>query len=158
MRAIAWCGRAAVALALVSSGLWWSGSVFAANVEIVIDQLAFAPAEARAKVGDTVEWDNRDVVAHTATDTHGEWRIEIAPGKRARLVLKKAGTVDYFCEYHPNMTGRLVVLPAAEHIGARHARMVRSALARSFDDRSSKWRRSSRGEPPERADSERRAR
>jgi plastocyanin len=28
---------------------------------------------------------------------------------KATLVLKKPGTVDYFCEYHPNMTGTLVI-------------------------------------------------
>jgi plastocyanin len=26
-------------------------------------------------------------------------------------VLKKAGAVDYFCKYHPNMKGRVVVTP-----------------------------------------------
>jgi plastocyanin len=35
----------------------------------------------------------------------------IAPKQTARLVVKKAGNVDYFCKYHPNMKGRVVVTP-----------------------------------------------
>ncbi len=33
----------------------------------------------------------------------------IAPKKTARLVLKKAGDVEYFCRFHPNMKGRIAV-------------------------------------------------
>ena len=33
-------------------------------------------------------------------------------GKKARLVLKKEGELQYFCEYHPNMTGKIVVMKA----------------------------------------------
>jgi plastocyanin len=29
-------------------------------------------------------------------------------GKKARVVLKKAGTFDYFCKFHPNMVGKIV--------------------------------------------------
>jgi hypothetical protein len=35
----------------------------------------------------------------------------IAPKQTARLVVKKAANVDYFCKYHPNMKGRVVVTP-----------------------------------------------
>ena len=37
------------------------------------------------------------------------WNVSIAPGKSAKVVMKKAGTYDYFCRYHPNMTGRVIV-------------------------------------------------
>jgi plastocyanin len=63
-------------------------------------------------VGDTIEWINNDILAHTATAKTGDnWNIAIAPKKTARLMLTKAGPVDYFCKYHPTMTGRLVVAP-----------------------------------------------
>jgi plastocyanin len=35
----------------------------------------------------------------------------IAPNKSASLVLKKAGTVEYYCRFHPNMKGRIAITP-----------------------------------------------
>lgn len=83
----------------------------AATVQITIDKLVFAPAEVRAKVGDTVEWINKDVIAHSATARKGGWDVLIGANKTVRLVLKNAGAVDYYCKFHPNMTGRLIVAP-----------------------------------------------
>ena len=83
----------------------------AETIKIVMEKIGFAPAEVSAKVGDTVEWINKDILAHTATATNGDWNVVIAPKKTERLVLKKAGAVDYFCKYHPNMKGRMVIAP-----------------------------------------------
>ena len=80
-----------------------------ASVQITISGIAFAEVKQTLAVGDTVEWINKDVVAHTATATNKDWRVVIGANEKAALVLKKPGTVDYFCEYHPNMTGRLRV-------------------------------------------------
>jgi plastocyanin len=88
-----------------------SVSARAATIQITIDKLVFAPVEVAAKVGDTVEWVNKDMLAHTATGTHREFNVVIGPKKTARLVLKKAGSFDYYCTFHPNMKGRLVVTP-----------------------------------------------
>jgi plastocyanin len=84
---------------------------YAETIQVVIDKLVFAPAEVTAKVGDTVEWVNKDALAHTATATNGDWNAVLAPRQTGRVVLKKEGTVDYFCKYHPNMKGRVVVTP-----------------------------------------------
>jgi plastocyanin len=35
----------------------------------------------------------------------------MAPNQRGQVVLKNAGTADYFCKFHPNMKGRVVVAP-----------------------------------------------
>ncbi len=63
-----------------------------------------------AKVGDTVEWENKDVVAHTAT-VRGDWDVMIPAKKTASLVLTKPGDVEYYCRFHPNMTARIVIAP-----------------------------------------------
>jgi plastocyanin len=98
-------------LILAPSGLA-SVSAHAATIQIVMDKLVFSPVETQAKVGDTIEWVNRDILAHTATATAGDdWNVIIAPNKTEKLVLQKAGTVDYYCKYHPNMKGRLNVVP-----------------------------------------------
>jgi plastocyanin len=82
----------------------------AATIQVTIDQIAFGPVEIQAKVGDTIEWINKDIVAHTAT-VRGDWDVMVLPNKSARLVVKKAGTFDYFCRFHPNMKGRMTVAP-----------------------------------------------
>jgi plastocyanin len=86
-------------------------SARAATIEIVMENLVIKPAEASAKVGDTVQWTNKDVLAHTATTVNGDFDVMLPPKKSATLVLKKAGTVDYYCRFHPNMKATLVVAP-----------------------------------------------
>lgn len=82
----------------------------AETIQVTIDKVAFAPAEIQAKVGDTIEWVNKDILAHTAT-VRGDFDVMIAAGKSGRLVLKKAGDIAYFCRFHPNMKGRIAVSP-----------------------------------------------
>jgi plastocyanin len=70
----------------------------------------FSPAEIKAKVGDTIEWVNKDILAHTAT-ARGDWDVMIAANKSASVVLKNAGAVEYYCRFHPNMKGQIIVVP-----------------------------------------------
>jgi len=83
----------------------------AATIQIVMENLVISPAEVSAKVGDTIEWVNKDVFAHTATARNGNFDVTRAPKQSASLVLKKAGTVDYYCRYHPNMKAVLKIAP-----------------------------------------------
>jgi plastocyanin len=83
----------------------------AETIQITMENLVIAPAEVTAKVGDTIEWVNKDVFAHTATAKNGEWDVTLAPKKSAVLVLQKAGAIDYYCRFHPNMKAKLTVAP-----------------------------------------------
>ena len=83
----------------------------AATIQIVMENLVISPAEASARLGDTVEWTNKDVVAHTATARNGDFDVTIPPNKTASFVLKKAGSIDYYCRFHPNMTATLKIEP-----------------------------------------------
>jgi plastocyanin len=96
--------------AFIISGLL-SVSAQAETIQVTIDKLVFEPAEVSAKVGDTIEWVNKDTLVHTATATNGDWNVNIGPKQSGQVVLKKAGAADYFCRFHPNMKGRLVVAP-----------------------------------------------
>jgi plastocyanin len=82
----------------------------AETITVTIEKLVFSPVDIKAKVGDTVEWVNKDVLAHTAT-VKGDWDVMIAPKKSASLVLKKEGAVEYYCRFHPNMKGHITVTP-----------------------------------------------
>jgi plastocyanin len=83
----------------------------AATIQITIENMVFAPAEASAKVGDTIEWINKDVLVHTATARNGDFDITTPPKKTVTSALKKAGTVEYYCRYHPNMKAVLRIEP-----------------------------------------------
>ena len=103
--------RILLALVVAPLGLA-SVSAHAATIQIVMDKLVFSPVETKANVGDTIEWVNRDILAHTATATAGDdWNVIIGSKKTEKLVVQKAGTIDYYCKYHPNMKGRLLVEP-----------------------------------------------
>ena len=83
----------------------------AATITVVIDKLVYSLPEVTAKVGDTIEWDNRDILQHTATAKDGSWNVLLPPHKKGSIVVKKAGTFDYFCKFHPNMKAKLTVTP-----------------------------------------------
>jgi len=95
----------------IVAGLMLATSIpaHAATIQITMENLVISPADAQAKVGDTIEWINKDVFAHTATARNGDWDVNLPPKKNGSLVLKKAGTVDYYCRFHPNMKASLVV-------------------------------------------------
>src|SRR5689334_18605965 len=83
----------------------------AATIQIVMENLVISPAEASAKVGDTLELVNKDVLAHTATAKNGDFDVTMPPKQTVTYVLKKAGNVDYYCRFHPNMKATLKISP-----------------------------------------------
>ena len=83
----------------------------AATVQTSMENLVISPAAASAKVGDTVEWVNKDVLEHSATARNGDFDVTLPPKKTGTVVLTKPGTVDYYCRFHPNMKAVLTVAP-----------------------------------------------
>jgi plastocyanin len=81
----------------------------AAVVHVDASGIAFVPATVKARVGDTVEWTNKDFVAHTATARSGDWDVSLPVHRTGRITLKKAVDIDYYCRVHPNMTGKIEV-------------------------------------------------
>lgn len=79
-----------------------------AAVEIV--DFTFTPQVLEIPVGTTVTWTNNDTTQHTATSTAGAWDSGIlAQGDTFSFTFTEAGTFDYICSLHPNMTGQIVV-------------------------------------------------
>lgn len=98
-----------VSIVLVASVPARAVTMAPVTVKVAIDQVAFKQGSVSAHVGDTIEWTNLDAFDHTATAKNGDFDVEIPAGKKARVVLKKAGEIDYYCQYHPNMIGKIVV-------------------------------------------------
>jgi plastocyanin len=77
------------------------------TIRVTVDKLKFEPSQVSAHVGDAIEWASSDFVAHTATARNGDWNVAIPAKGVGRVTLRHAGDVDYFCRFHPNMTGRI---------------------------------------------------
>jgi plastocyanin len=76
---------------------------------VVIEKMAFGAMPAGVKAGDAIEWVNRDVVRHTATARDRAFDLDLAPGARRRVVVRKAGVTAVYCRFHPGMTATLTV-------------------------------------------------
>jgi len=75
-----------------------------------IKGFAFGPASLTVSVGDTVTWTNNDAVAHTVTATGGAFDSgTVSPGDTFTFTFTTAGSFEYVCSFHPNMTGTIVV-------------------------------------------------
>ena len=103
-------GRIAL-IAAVLCGALCAVPAQAETIKVEIKNLIFGPVEVKARVGDTIVWDNQDVFAHTATATDKSFEVMLPPKKSGSLTVKKAGTFDYFCKFHPNMKGKVIVTP-----------------------------------------------
>src|SRR5215204_4669749 len=83
----------------------------AESVAVEIKNFAFNPVEITVPVGGNVTWTNGDTVPHTATgqDRNALQSGTIAPGESFTQTFDTAGTYEYFCEFHANMKGTIVV-------------------------------------------------
>jgi plastocyanin len=88
-----------------------SVSAHAATIQITMENLVVSPTEVSAKVGDTLELINKDILAHTATARNGDFDVAMPPKKTVTYILKKAGAIEYYCRFHPNMKAVLNVAP-----------------------------------------------
>ena len=80
-------------------------------VQVDIKDLAFTPAQITVPVGGTVTWTNDDTVPHTATakDRAVLQSGTLEPGAQFSQTFTTPGTFDYFCEFHANMKGEIIV-------------------------------------------------
>jgi plastocyanin len=87
---------------------------------IVIKNFTFSPSSVTIPVGATVTWKNDDGPAHTVTSTSPAFDSgNLDNGQHFTFTFLKAGTYDYVCSYHPNMTGQIVVQAQASPAPSR---------------------------------------
>jgi plastocyanin len=98
-------------LALLTALALNSPAIAGETIRVTINQLKFDPAKISAHVGDTIEWASSDFVVHTATAKNKDWDVTIPAKGMGRVTLAHPGEVDYFCRFHPNMTGEITVAP-----------------------------------------------
>ncbi len=77
---------------------------------VAIRGFQYAPASITVELGDTVVWQNQDIVPHTATaEGKGLDTGSIGANASGRYVARAKGTYAYDCAFHPTMKGTLVV-------------------------------------------------
>lgn len=95
---------------MLLSVLWSAAAPQPKRLTVTMSQFQFKPQVVHASLGDTVVWQNRDIVPHTATANGGSWDSGDIPGKAQRItVARKRGVQEFTCLYHANMKGKLVV-------------------------------------------------
>ena len=104
-------GTAAAAAATPAANASTDAEVAAEATTVDIKDLAYNPAEIEIPVGTTVTWTNSNSVPHTVTaqDRALLQSGTMAPGATFSQTFDAPGTIDYFCEFHANMKGSIVV-------------------------------------------------
>ncbi len=78
-----------------------------------IDAGSFEPRNITVDAGTTVRWTNRDSQFHTVTKQYGsglEFNSgEIESDDTFEQEFRAVGVVEYFCELHPDMRGKVTV-------------------------------------------------
>jgi len=81
------------------------------TVAVEIKDFAFGPGSITIPVGGSVTWTNMDPDPHTATaqDRAVLQSGTLEQGDSFTQAFTTAGTYEYFCEFHPNMKGTIIV-------------------------------------------------
>lgn len=83
-----------------------------ATDKVSIANFAFSPAQITVTKGTTVTWTNNDTTAHTIVETDGKNgpnSSTVNPGNSYTFTFNEAGTYQYHCSIHPQMTGSVTV-------------------------------------------------
>ena len=79
--------------------------------QVTIRLVKFSPETIEIKTGQTVEWTNNDLTPHTVT-SQGAGDLNsgsIDAGASWRHTFTQAGSFPYYCTFHPEMKGTVVV-------------------------------------------------
>lgn len=89
--------------------LWACGRSQPRLYEVQIKDMKFQPASLEIRQGDTVQWINQDMVAHDVTEeTKKEWHSSpLGTGNSYKRAFTQS--VDYFCNIHQVMKGKIIV-------------------------------------------------
>lgn len=87
------------------------GSGGGGSVTLTAADFAFSPDAVTAAAGDTIEFSNDDDAKHSFTAEEAGIDEDADAGESVSIDLgdAEAGTYDFVCKYHPEMTGTLEI-------------------------------------------------
>ena len=88
----------------------YAATAYAIDTRVTIDNFTFKSDTITVPVGTTVMWENDDDIPHTVVSLDGAFRSQaLDTDDKYSFTFDKAGTYEYFCGLHPQMTGKVVV-------------------------------------------------
>lgn len=76
---------------------------------VVIDKMKFGSVPKNVRVGDYILWVNKDMFKHTATARDKSFNVDLPAKASGKTVVRKSGSIPFYCVYHPGMKGVLPV-------------------------------------------------
>jgi plastocyanin len=76
---------------------------------VIIDKMKFGALPTGVHSGDTIRWVNKDIFKHTATARDKSFSLDLPPKTSGKIVIKRSGSIPFYCVYHPGMKGTLTV-------------------------------------------------
>src|SRR4051794_19321031 len=78
--------------------------------KVLIQNLKYDPAKLSIKVGETVQWINKDDNDHTVIADDDSFKSDnLGSGDKFSHTFEKKGTFKYHCKYHPRMKASVTV-------------------------------------------------
>jgi len=103
-------GAAVAAVVSISLQAGRAATADPAPANIQIDNFTFAPQRLIVRAGTTVIWRNRDDIPHAIASSSRLFKSKaLDTDDTFAFALTAAGTYEYFCSLHPQMTGAIVV-------------------------------------------------
>ena len=83
-----------------------------ANNQVVIKTFAYGPKDITVPAGTTVTWINKDPEVHTVVNKDGKFRsAALDTDDTYSFTFAEPGTYSFFCSLHPQMQGKVIVVP-----------------------------------------------
>ena len=76
---------------------------------VTVEGMKFQPETLTVRRGDTVVWQNKDIVPHTVTAAGRFDSGPIGAGARWSWIAGQAGRLEYVCAFHAGMKAAVVV-------------------------------------------------
>jgi len=76
---------------------------------VMINDHRYDPEEMTVPVNSQIRFKNDDQETHSVTSSADGFDLELDPGESESIDFPNAGTFDYYCRYHPEMKGMIVV-------------------------------------------------
>jgi plastocyanin len=97
---------------LITKGVFMDNPMHETEMDaptIRIKDHQYLPDTITVPAGSLVYVINEDPEEHSITAKEGKFDVEIEPTRREEIIADDIGTYEYYCRYHPEMKGVLIV-------------------------------------------------
>ena len=81
--------------------------------KVTVRVSSFDPPNALVTIGTAVTWTNHENITYLIADNNQRFSFTLPAGGSFRVTFTDPGTYDYHCSGHPDMQGKITVVPGA---------------------------------------------